>query len=384
MVRSRGKNSTIKLVAVGDLIPNRNEPETIFELNAQALKKYDLRFGQLEINFSERGAPGIDAWSYHVKGGGRAHPRNVRALQYAGFDVVSFASNHCMGWGPDAMLDTLDVVRGAGIEVVGVGKDITEARKPVILERKGTKLGFLAYNSILPNGYWAEANKPGCAPLRVRTLYEMSEPGQPGCPANIFTYPYEEDLNAMLEDIRQLRARVDVLVLSLHWGLHFARAKLADYQRVVGHAAIDAGADIIMGTHAHILKGIEVYKGKAIFFSLCNFALDSSGRTSGPLTPAHREFRDRYGWSIEPEWDRTYPFPADSRKTIAVVCEIADKKIQKVSFLPTVINIKAQAHILGSRDEGFNDVVEYMETVTKESGLNGSYRVEGDEVVVIL
>ncbi len=374
MRQTPGESSKLKLVAVGDIMPNRDEPESIFELTAQALKEYDIRFGQLEINFSERGARPTG----EMGGAGRSHPRNVRALTCAGMDVVSYASNHCLDWGPDALLDTLDVVRKEGIEVVGAGKDIVEARKPVIMERKGIKVAFLAYNSILPNGFWADVGKPGCAPLRARTLYEMSEHGQPGCPPNIFTYPYKEDLEAMLADIRQAKAKADVLILSLHWGLHFVRAKLATYQQEVGHAALDAGADIIIGSHPHILKGIEVYKGKVIFYSLCNFALDSGFRR--PVKEGAVFIRA--GHVIDPAWVRTYPFPAESRKTIAAVCEISGKRIEKVSFLPTLINIKAQPRILRHEESDFDDVVKYVEAITKEAGLNGRYTVEGDEIVV--
>ncbi len=371
MKQTQGESDKVRLLAVGDLMPDRDEPETILELSAQALKQYDIRFGQLEISLSERGSP---LNRFTGGGGGRSHPCNVRALKYGGFDVISYASNACLGWGPEAMLDTIDLLHREGIEVVGVGKDIFEARKPVILERKGTKIAFLAYTSILPLGFWAEANKPGCAPLRVRTQYEMSEQGQPGCPADIFTYPYKEDLDAMVEDIRQAKAKADVLILSLHWGLHLVRAKLANYQQEVGHAAIDAGADIIIGSHPHILKGVEVYKGKVIFYSLANFALDSRARATKP-----GETIVRLGTVIDPEWAQTYPFHVDSRKTIAVVCEISGKRIEKVSFLPTLINIKAQPRILRRGEDGFDDVVEYMEAITKEAGLNGRYTVEGDE-----
>ncbi len=378
-MQTQGESSKVKLVAVGDIYPNRDEPESIFELSAHSLKEYDVRFGQLETPYSERGSPR----SSIANRSGRPHPRNIRALKYAGIDIVSFASNGCLDWGPEAMLDTIDLLHKEGIEVVGAGKDIAEARKPVILERKGIKIAFLAYNSIAADVYWADVNKPGCAPLRVRTLYEMSEHGQPGCPPNIFTYPYEEDLDGLLEDIHQVRAQTDVLILSLHWGLHNVRAKLATYQQEVGHAAIDAGADIIIGTHPHILKGIEVYKGKAIFYSLGNFAVDSHLRNWPNFSPDQRAMVERYNMVIEPEWARTYPFPADQRKTIGVSCVISDKQIEKVSFLPAMINIKAQARILRRGEDGFDDVVEYMEAITKEAGLNGRFAVEGYEVVVL-
>ena len=210
----------------------------------------------------------------------------------------------------------------------------------------------------------------------------MFAPQEPGCPARIFTYPNDEDMDAMLEDIRKAKSAADVVVLSLHWGLHFVRAKLATYQKPVAHSAIDAGADMIIGTHPHLLKGIEVYKGKVIFYSLGNFALDSGWRAWPNLTPGQRELMKEYDWVIEPAWANTYPHPPASRKTMAVKCIIADKKIESVSFLPAMINIEAKPRILPHEDEGFNEVVKYVTEITEEAGLNAHYKVEGNEVAI--
>lgn len=378
-MEKNGKSSEVTLIAVGDLMPNRDNPESILELSSQSLQQHDIRFGQLEINLSEGGSP-----SSVARVPSRAHPRNVQALKSGGFHVVSLASNHCLDWGPDAMFDTINLCRSEGIEVVGAGKDIAEARKPVIIERDGTKIAFLAYNSILPAGYWADVGKPGCAPLRVRTFYEMLENDQPGCPSRIFTYSYQEDLNNMLDDIRKTKNITDILVLSLHWGLHFTQAKLATYQQEVAYAAIDAGADIIIGSHPHILKGIEVYKGKVIFYSLGNFALDSNLRNWPNLTPRQFEMIKAYDWVIEPQWAHTYPHPPDSRKTIAATCVISNKKIANVSFVPALINIKAQPKILSRGEQGFDDVLKYMVMITEQAGLNGRFKVEDNRVSILI
>ena len=179
-----------------------------------------------------------------------------------------------MDWGREAFYQTIGVLKEEGMQVIGVGKNIDEARTPTIIEIGETKIGFLGYNTILPQDYYATKNRPGCAPMRGLTVYEPIEHDQPGTPCRIHTFPHREDLQNLLTDIRKLRSQVDVLVLSIHWGIHFVPAVLADYQRDVAHAAIDAGADIILGHHTHILKPIEVYKGKVIFYSLANFALD--------------------------------------------------------------------------------------------------------------
>jgi poly-gamma-glutamate synthesis protein (capsule biosynthesis protein) len=104
----------------------------------------------------------------------------------------------------------------------------------------------------------------------VSTYYEAQE-YQAGTPPKVITVPREEDVTAMEDDIRRAKATSDVVVMSIHWGIHHVPGMLADYQFTVGHRAIDAGADLILGTHAHLIKGIEIYKGKAIFFSMGNF-----------------------------------------------------------------------------------------------------------------
>src|SRR3990170_4788547 len=167
--RKMAKN-TITILAVGDLSPDRDDHESIFALNVHVLREADITSGQLETTFSERGSPLIGRGVHK-----RSHPKNVSALSYAGFDVISFASNHALDFGYDAFFDTIDLLRKHGIEVVGVGNNLEVARKPVILERKGTRVAFLAYNSItmaLLRGYAADIDRPGCNPLRAYTFYE--------------------------------------------------------------------------------------------------------------------------------------------------------------------------------------------------------------------
>jgi poly-gamma-glutamate synthesis protein (capsule biosynthesis protein) len=288
-----------------------------------------------------------------------------------------------MDWGQEAFFDTIEALKGERISVIGVGKNIEEARKPAILESKGSRVAFLAYNTILPMGYWADANRPGCAPMRAWTLYEQIEHDQPGTPCRIHTFPNREDLEAMSEDIKKAKTQADVVILSMHWGIHFIPAVLATYQRDMAHVAIDSGADLILGHHAHILKGIEVYKGRAIFYSLCNFAVDL------PFTKEHAESKSfKEIQKLNPDWipdvECLYNFPTDSQKTVIVKCIISNGAIKSVSFLPTYINKKtSQPEILTSKDERFGEVVRYMGDTTRSQGLDTQYTVNGNEVVLL-
>ena len=366
----------IVIYAVGDVGPNRQGPQSMFRQVSGILKQGDIGFCQLETNLSMRGTPLPQARLPM-----RAHPNCARALSDCGFEVVSFASNHCMDFGQEAFFDTLHAIRANGMEPIGVGKNIAEARSPAILERNGTRIAFLAYNSILPFGYWAENDRPGCAPMRAWTIYEQVEPDQPGSLCRTHTFPHRDDLQAMANDIEKAKSNADIVILSMHWGIHFVRAQLADYQRETARRVIDCGADLVLGHHPHILKGVEVYKGKAIFYSLGNFAIEQPAAFMRDLytTARHKEIEE-----LNPQWDakREYPLPPETRKSLIIKCVIAERRIRRISFLPVYISAGSEPEILMSGDERFEDVVRYIDEITSDQGINTRFDREGDEVVI--
>jgi poly-gamma-glutamate synthesis protein (capsule biosynthesis protein) len=310
----------------------------------------------------------------------RADPKSASAIKNAGFHVVSFASNHCMDWGSEAFFDTIHALQEQGLLVIGAGRNIEEARRPAMIECKGTRIAFLAYNSILPLGYWAEVDRPGCAPMRAMTFYEQIEHDQPGTPCRIHTFPHRGDMKTMINDIQKAKSQADVVVVSMHWGIHFVPAVIAEYQREVGHAAIDSGADLIIGHHSHILKGIEIYKGRVIFYSLSNFALEPPFAFAEGLLndPAHKELQGLYTLQ-KSDHD---PMPKDAKKTLIGKCIISNKEIKRISVLPTYVNKNSQPEILDSNDKRFGEVVKYLEEITRDQGLDTNYVKNKDEVIV--
>jgi poly-gamma-glutamate synthesis protein (capsule biosynthesis protein) len=368
------KKEAITFVAIGDFNLNRERPETTFTQSVDLLQSADITFGQLEAAISDRPVPQVHAASICC-----VPSKNAAGMKYAGIDIISFASNHTMDAGVPALLDTIENARKIGVEVVGAGRDIEEARRPVILERKGTKIGFLAFNSVIPSGYAAGPGKAGCNPIRVTTFYEQIDP-QPGTPPVIWTLPNAQDVKVMEDDVRNLKKQVDVVVLSMHWGIHFQPSVIPQYELQVGHAAIDAGADLIIGTHAHILKGIEVYKGKVIFHSLCNFGMDAFLSRQVKTPHAQRLFA-LYKYQPDPEYT-TYPFPFDSRKSIVARAIFEGGKIKKVSYLPVWISKKSEPELLSRSDSRSKEVYEYMEWVCKDQGLETRFVWEGDEVAI--
>lgn len=367
----------VRFTAVGDVGPERADVDSLFERVASEIRSADLAFMQLEMTLTERGSR-----VPQTKHTSRTHPDAAHAFARAGFDVVSWASNHSLDWGVEGFLDTTDALENAGLIPLGVGRNIEQARAPRFVERNGVRVALLAYCSILPAEYWATAERPGVAPLRAFTVHEPLEPDQPGTPTRAYTFPHPTDMEAMVADVASARENADAVIVSCHWGLHFTRAVLADYQRHLGHAAVDAGADLVIGHHAHILKGVEVYKGRTIFHSIGNFAIELPMDEEHANRPSFRHLLSMHpGW--EPDIGGMFNFPPDSRKSVIVHCDIGRHGVDRVRFRPVMIDRMAVPEPLAADDPRFSEVMEYIRAVSTEAGLRTRFAVEGDEVLVM-
>lgn len=365
----------VTLVAVGDVWPRRENPESLFALSADVIRRADIAFCQLEAAFSDR-----ESRQVSNRLCGRCAPaKNVSALTFAGFDIVSFATNHCFHWGEDAFYDTLALLKANNIAVAGAGANVGEARRPAVIERKGTRVAFLAYNSVLAPGYAAAYDMPGCAPIRVSTSYEQID-RDPGTAPRVITLADRADLEAMIDDIGKVRPAADVVIVSQHSGVHHAHGVIAMYQKEIAHAAIDAGADLVLQHHAHALKGIELYKGKVVFYGLGCFAHEAARGHMLDNSDVKRH-HDLYGIEVDPEW-KLYPFPAYSRNTIIAKVDIADRQLQKVSFLPCLINKQVQAEVLPREDSRSLEVMAYMEDLCRVARFDTMLSWLGNEVLV--
>jgi poly-gamma-glutamate capsule biosynthesis protein CapA/YwtB (metallophosphatase superfamily) len=379
----------VTLCAVGDMMPRfPEEPEKtyrVFDLSAPVLRNADIAFGQVEAVLS-----GNVETAHHAAIINPAKVKFAKILADAGFNMISASGNHHMNAGTAAFIDTINEIKQAGILPVGMGMNIAEARTPAVVERKGVKVAVLGYSSILQRGELpseARTTTPGCTPIHISTYYEATD-WQAGMAPNVITVAQKEDLTAMIGDIKKAKAQADVVMVSMHWGLHFVPATIADYEYEVGHAAIDAGADLIVGHHAHIVKGIEVYKGKVIFHCLGNFS----------LTPSRRKFApgDKFDpdnlWQDpvlrlrvpDPEW-KDYSFLPDFRKSMIAKCVISTKtkKIESVSFLPCMINQNVQPEPLSRDDKRSDEVFEYVQWASRSQGMDTHFVRQGDEVVVL-
>lgn len=377
--RSELVGDTVILLAVGDLILDEPEAERFFDLSAPVLRTGDVVVGQVEVPHTTRGierssdvpAPASD-------------PRNLTALANAGFNVATLAGNHIFDAGEMGVRDTIDHLLDLGIPSTGAGMNISEARRPVIVERKGVRFGFLSYNCVGPKDSWATRSKPGCAYVQILTHYELDH-ATPGGPPTIYTFAEPQSLEAMEDDIRNVRRLCDVVAVALHKGIGHVPAKLAMYEKQVSRAAVEAGADLILGHHAHILRGIELYKGKPIFHGLGNFvtvtrALSPDGNSSPERQAWAKRRKELFGFEPDPECP-IFPFHPEAKNTIIAKCMVDGRAISRISFIPCFINKKGQPEVLGNDEQG-HQVCEYIDRITRAAGLNARYRWDGDEVVV--
>ena len=360
------------ICAVGDVAPRRTDPATIFAATASSLRSADLCFGQMECPVSDRGSP-----SPHARLAMRTGPEVAPVLREAGFDVLSIAGNHALDFGTVALTDTLTHLGGAGIALCGGGANLAEAQQPALLEAAGKRVAVLAYSSILPAGYAADASRPGCAPLRAHTQYEQIEHDQPGTPPRIHTFADRADLAAMEADIRAARASADAVLISIHWGIHFVRAEVAGYQREIARAAIRAGADAILGHHPHLLKGVEFLDGKPVFYSLGNFAIEQPSAFDENIA-AHESFAHLQTLSKGWQPKAKYQTPPETRHSVIAWLDFAGESGPSVQLQPCRIDDDSVPQPLSPGAPEFAEWLAYVTAITAEAGLNSDYAVSAN------
>jgi hypothetical protein len=262
--------------------------------------------------------------------------------------------------------------------------NLAEAREPVIVERQGVRIGLLSYNCVGPRESWATSRKAGCAYVKVLTHYELDY-ASPGGPPNVYTFCAPDSLAAMAADIAALAARVDIVVVGLHKGSGHVQAKIEHYERAVAREAIDAGAHVVVGHHAHILRGIEFHRGRPIFHGLGNFVCVTRA-LSGPAgdSPERQAWMKRrqqlFGFVPDPAMP-AYPFNPESRHTLVARCVVHKDGRIDAGFVPCWIDGDARP-VPHGRDADGERVRAYVETINAGAGLKARFTWEDGHVAV--
>lgn len=372
----------ITVGAVGDLILDEPDPEFFLAPAAPVLREMDLAIGHIEVPHSTTAVQS----STDVPAP-PADPMALKAVAQAGFAVVTLAGNHVCDAGDGGLADTIAYSRAAGLLTAGAGPDLARARRPAIVKRGGLRIGVLSYNCVGPRDSWATSRKPGCAYVHVLTHYELDH-ASPGGPPKIYTFADPDSLEAMADDVRRLRAEADIVVVSLHKGVGHTPVVVAMYESPVARAAVDAGADAVFSHHPHIMRGIEVYKGRPVFHGLGNFVTVTHALTPGAGVGADelRAWADRrtklYGFAPDPDMP-FFPFHPESRNTAIAFCRFDETGLHEAGFVPCWVDDQGRPVPVGGTPEG-EAVAKYVEDITRGAGLNGRFTTRGTEVLVDL
>jgi Bacterial capsule synthesis protein PGA_cap len=368
--------TTLRILLVGDLILDEPGPDSFFDPSRELLRSADLVVGQVEVPHTARGVPSsVDVPAPP------ADPAHLEALARAGLGVATLAGNHIFDSGPNGVEDTIAALSGLGIATAGAGMTLAEARRPAVVERGGASIGVLSYNSVGPRESRATSRKAGAAPLDVLTHYELDHAG-PGGPPRAYTFVTPESLGDLRTDVLALREAVDVVVVAFHKGIGHIPAVVHAYERELGRTAIDCGADIVVGHHAHILRGIEVYRGKPVFHGLGNFVAVTHALTpegEDELAAWARRRRELFGFEPDPAMP-FYPFHPESRNTIVADCSVASGEVD-AGFVPCWIDERGRP-VPVAREAGGEEVAAYVERITAQAGFETSFAWDGGRVVV--
>lgn len=357
----------------GDVLVDRVDPQDAFSLIRGVLGAGDVLFGNCEAVYAA-----VSALPPHVGAAIVVDPANVAGLASAGFDVMSCANNHIGDGGHAAMFETARHLRDAGIAPVGIGANLAEARAPAIVEARGVRIAVLAAASVFPYGYEARDDWPGLAPLRGYNLYEDADPYNwvPGARPRVRTFTDEQDLAALQESIAAAHEEADIVVTSFHWGDWTRPAHLTDHEIRVAHRAVDFGADIVVGHHHHLLRGIEWYRGRPIFYGLGHLIFDLERTTrrlpAGMLAelPAG-EADDYHGIAVRQGWPQL-PLHPDSRMTVIAWADVAAAGVREIGVIPCLINPHGQAVPVSATSADGERVLRYLAWACTDQGLQVS------------
>lgn len=372
----------LRIAAVGDVFLDRDEPEHAFRHAQGVFHDFDAVFGNLE---------GVYAQDWHRAPSAGvslvADPKFVPHLAEAGLNVLSLANNHSVDGGFDALLHTREAIRGVGIATAGAGADIVDARQPALVDTPHGRVAVLAYASVFPHGYEARPGWPGLAPMRAYTHYEPWETNEwnPGLQPKVLTLAHEADQRALHDDIAAAKQQADLVLASFHWGDFTRPYVLTDHERRTARVAIDAGADAVLGHHHHLLRGVEHYRNKPIFYGLGHFVFDlpdfetrlARDAYLGRGDPAEiRASARRFGdYRIAPREDYPLlPFHPDARLTGIATLTVANDRLH-AGMMPCTLGPDNQPHPATSEDAA-DTVRRYLQRCCDEEQLPTSVCAE--------
>lgn len=354
-----GRAEVLDIAVTGDLV--LDEPDAGHWLSgiAPALRQADVAVGHLEVPHTRRGLELVG----DVPAPG-APPENLAALADAGFTMLSLAGNHIADCGSEGIADTIEGLDALGMVHAGAGLDLASARRAAWLKAGSFRVALLSYNCVGPEAGWAAPGQAGAAYLRVVTA-----DGSPVAPAAPLESVDEEAFATLAADIAGVRDDADIVLVAMHKGIVHVPARLAPYERPLVHAAIEAGADAVLGHHAHIVKGIEFHRGRPIFHGLGNGCVVTSALSPDQDHPARAEWAEKrrrlFGFEHDPAY-RLAPFHPEA------VNAFIGRLVWHEGYLrPRLVpvHVEPPGRPVLARGERAREIHRYVERITIAAGL---------------
>lgn len=308
----------LKLAFVGDIqmsgkvddLMRKNGYDFPFVYAKDYFRRNDLTIGNLETPITEGGTAATDKQFVF-----KSSPKSALALKEAGIDAVSLANNHVLDHGVKGLLDTVDHLDEAKVVHVGGGKDEDSAYEIAYMERKGIKVALLGFSRVVPNVSWKASGKhPG-----VAETYSSTK---------------------AVAKIEEARKHADLVIVMVHWGIEKADLPNA-VQKSLARQYVDAGADLVIGSHPHVLQSVEQYNGKWIAYSLGNFIFTRASQPKTWETGILEASCARNGkCSLE-----LIPFHAELGQAVPMDEETGKKLLKRISDLSTTTVIGSDGTI---------------------------------------
>ena len=353
--------NSLKIIFSGDLVLDEPHPEHWLSGITPVLQSADLAIGHLEVPHTRSTtesnrdvpAPGAD-------------PDHLAALFEAGFGALTLAGNHMSDCGEEGIIDTREGLDRLGIACCGAGVDLNEAHRPAVLSVSKKRISILSYNCVGPEESWAAEKKAGVAYIRIETA-----DGSPITPSAPLERASPESVRSMQRDISAAKQVSDILIVALHKGIVHTPVLLAPYEQPVAYAAIDAGADVVIGHHAHIIKGLEFYRGKPIFHGLGNGCIVTRALNPHQNHPLRAEWalkrKELFGFEPDPGYYLA-PFHPQAVNSILGCVRWYNNGIIETGFIPVYVEPPGRPVI--AEGKRAKEIVDYVAHITSKAGLS--------------
>jgi poly-gamma-glutamate capsule biosynthesis protein CapA/YwtB (metallophosphatase superfamily) len=433
---------TMRLALTGDSIVTRRVGVTLDPGTRQLIELLtdtDVAFTNLEVLPNDfAGYPALESGGSHFA----AHQWVIDDLTDMGFNLFACANNHSLDYSIEGLLAMIRVLDQRGVSYAGVGENLAESRMPVYLDTPAGSVGMISCSSTFHGGQEASEQRPdmigrpGLNPLRYDTTYYVTQaqfdairdvalglgleqqrleriqlgfkfpPDDPdvlpfldgnfkvGEATGVVTSPKEKDVAAIEKWVREARRRSDLVIVSFHAHEQQPddKERPADFLRAFAHRMIDAGADILAGHGPHLIRGMEIYQGKPIFYSLGNFIGQNELVWKLP-SDSYERFR------VDPEetpaivYNSRYDndnkgFPAEARywETIMPLLEFDGEQLTSLEIVPITLNLNPRPQRRGRPAVATGDVAQRV--LSRFQHLSAAFdtevRIEGERAFVDL